>query len=296
MVRLRIPGFTGLSASEKLQASALALNRDLSIGATSLKLAVVAAPDSADEAMIAYCVAADASAASRSTVSTHLLSAVQPGVVYWVNAPAGYVIGERGAAAVELTAANDNALPSVVATTIATAGHANVRCVLVDRDRAAVSDEMIAHWGAASGAEMLDGALPIAAEVTLVAPPRARITRVATGLDRALQWSAIAGVACAVFAGFQLASVPAASAVQGTVDGKRAQSTPGALLSRIATVTPDAAVQLQSGTYAGGAWVLAVPDSVDASAMKQMTRALETNGLAVQSTAAPNPRLRVQLP
>ena len=296
LVRLRIPGFASLNTTERLQASALALNRDLSIRSGGLKLAVAAAPDSTDEALIAYYSEPGDGDKSPLNPTTQLMGVVTPGIVYWVDAPQGYVVGERGAAAVESTAGSDTSLPSVVTATIASASTPNPRCILVNRDRSAITDDDIAHWAAASGVEISDGTLPATAPVALVSPPRARDMRPTTGFDRALQWSAFAAVACAALAAVQFAGTAAPSATQGTVDGKRSQSTAGALFERVATITPDVTSQLQSGTYAGGAWVLTVADSVDAAAMLRMTRALESNGLAVQSTGAPAPRLRVQLP
>lgn len=296
LVRLRIPAFANLSTTERLQASALALNRDLSIRSGALKLAVAAAPDSTDEALIAYYSEPGDGDKSSLNPATQLMGAVTPGVVYWVDAPQGYVVGERGAAAVESTAGSDTSLPSVVTATIATASTPSPRCILVNRDRSAIPDAAIAHWAAASGVEIADGTLPQTAPVALVSPPRARDMRPATGFDRALQWSAFGAVACAALAGVQFAGTAAPSATQGTVDGKRSQSTAGALFERVATIAPDVASQMQSGTYAGSAWVLTVADSVDAATMPRITRALESNGLSAQSTGAPGPRLRVQLP
>lgn len=295
-MRLRIPGFAALTSAEQLQASALALNRDLSIDATSLKLAAVAAPGIKDEALVAFTTHREAGISAQPDISTHLFAAVQPGVVYWVGAPRGYVVGERGAAAVESSTVDETSLPSVVAATIASASSTRPHCILVERDRTAISDDAVAHWAAASGIEMVDGTLPAAAPVSLVSPPRSRETHAATFTDRALQWAAIAGVVCAAIASIQFAGMPAATAIQGSIDGKRAQSTAGALLERVAIAAPDSAGQIQSGTYAGGVWVLGFADSLDASTMTRMTRALQTNGLAAQSTAAPSPRLRVQLP
>ena len=73
-------------------------------------------------------------------------------------------------------------------------------------------------------------------------------------------------------------------------------STAGALLERIGTIAPDVVAQAQSATYASGAWVLILPDALDADALKRTVRAMQANGLAVQSTGAPSPRIRVQLP
>lgn len=296
LVRLRIPGFAKLQPTERMQASVLALNRDFSISAADLKLAVATAPDSSDEALVAYCHLPQPGETTAANPSTQLLAAVKPGVVYWVAAPGGFVVGEHGAATVEQASGDDASLPSVVAATISQASTVTPRCVLVDRDRTTVTDDVVAHWAAASGAEMVDGKLPAGPSVTLVSPPRIRTAQAATRLDRALQWSAVAATTCAVIAGLQFASSAVPAPIQGAVDGKRLQGTAGALFERIATVVPEAASQLQNGTYAGGAWVLTVPDSVDAAALSRMTRSLESNGLAAQSTHAPGPRLRVQLP
>lgn len=302
LVRLRIPGFAKLRPDEQIQAGVLALNRDFSISAPDLKLAAATAPDSGDEALVAYCRQSQISDTTAPNPSTRLLGAVQSGVVYWVNAPAGFVIGEHGAATVEQTSGSSTSLPSVVAATISSASTSTPRCILVNRDHTTVTDDTVAHWAAASGADMSDGTLPETPLVPLVAPPRVRTTRVTTGLDRALQWSATAAVFCAVIAGVRLAGNAPPVPVQGAVDGKRLQSTAGALFERVATIAPDATRQLQGGTYAGGAWVLTLPDTVDAAALARITRSLENNGLAAQSTQAAQgtqpsgPRLRVQLP
>ena len=295
LARLRISGFAALKAAEQLQAAALALYRDLSVEPANLRLAVSAAPDSPDVAHVAFCTKPVAPAA---TIATNLLAAMQPGKAYWVDAPSGYIVGERGAAAVDFAGSHDE-LPSVVTGTLSVMNAANTpQCVLVNRDRTLISDERMAWWAAASGVAMTDGELPISAPVALLSPPRARVSVRTTALDRALQCAALAGALCVALAAIQYASAPVAAAATAaaTSGNKASHATAGALLDRIGTIAPDVVAQTQSATYASGAWVLALPDAVDADALKRAVRAMEANGLAVQSTGAPNPRIRVQLP
>lgn len=292
LARLRINGFAALKVAEQLQAAALALHRDLSVEPANLRLAVNVAPESADVALVAFCTQPVDSAAN---VATHLLATMQPGKAYWVDAPSGYIVGERGAAAVDFAGSQDE-LPSVVTGTLSaiSADKAPV-CVLVNRDRTLINDERMAWWAAASGIAMVDGDLPITAPVPLVSPPRAHMTVRTTTLDRALQFAACAGIVCVALAGIQYASAPitAASAATGY---KASHATAGALLDRIGTIAPDVVAQTQSATYASGAWVLALPDALAADALNRAVRSMEVNGLAVQSTGAPSPRIRVQLP
>lgn len=292
LARLRINGFAALKPAEQLQAAALALHRDLSVEPANLRLAVTTAPESADIAHIAFCTKPVASAAA---ITTHLLAAMQPGKAYWVDAPSGYIVGERGAAAVDFAGSQDQ-LPSVVTATLAAIDASEApQCVLVNRDRTLISDERLAWWAAASGVAMLDGELPVTASVPLLSPPRARVSVQTTTLDRALQFAALAGVACVALAGIQYAGAPVAEA-SPTTGSKPSHATAGALLDRIGSIAPDVVAQTQSATYASGAWVLALPDAIDAETLKRAARALQANGLAVQSTGAPSPRIRVQLP
>ena len=142
---------------------------------------------------------------------------------------------------------------------------------------------------------MVDGELPVAAPVALVSPPRARVSVRTTTLDRALQFAAVAGIVCVALAAIQNAGTPVAIASQPT-GNKASHATAGALLDRIGTIAPEIVSQTQSATYASGAWVMALPDAVDGAALKRAARAMEANGLVVQSTGAPSPRIRVQLP
>ena len=292
LARLRIPGFAALKPAERLQAAALALHRDLSVEPATLQLAVDVAAESADVACIAFCTKPLDSAAN---ISTNLLTAMQPGRAYWVGAPSGYIIGERGAAAVDFAGLQDE-LPSVVAATLATisAAEASV-CVLVNRDRGLISDERMAWWAAASGVAMVDGELPVTAPLMLVLPPRARVSVRSTRLDRALQFATFTSVACVALAGIHYGNAPVAVA-SPAAGNKASHATAGALLDRIGTIAPEVVAQTQSATYASGAWVLALPDALDAETLKRAVRAMEANGLAVQSTGAPSPRIRVQLP
>lgn len=292
LVRLRINGFATLKAGEQLQAAALALRRDLGVEPANLRLAAGVAAESADWANIAFCAT---SVAAATHMATELLAAMQPGKAYWVDAPSGYIVGERGAATVDFAASHDE-LPPVVSGTLATIdAHQQPQCVLVNRNRALISDERMAWWAAASGVAMVDGELPIAAPVRLVSPPRVRVSVPATTFDRALRFAAFAGVVCVALAGIQyanLSTLPAAVAI----GSKAGHTTAGALLDRIANIAPDVVTQTQSATYASGAWVLALPDSVSNETLQRAVRAMEANGLAVQSTGAPSPRVRVQLP
>lgn len=292
LARLRINGFAALEVAEQLQAAALALHRDLSVEPANLRLAVNVAPESADVALVAFCTQPFDSAAN---VATHLLATMQPGKAYWVDAPSGYIVGERGAAAVDFAGSQDE-LPSVVTGTLSaiSADKAPV-CVLVNRDRTLINDERMAWWAAASGVAMVDGELPVTAPVLLVSPPRARVSVRATALDRALQFASVAGIVCVALAGIQYASAPI-TAASATTDYKASHATAGALLDRIGTIAPDVVAQTQSATYASGAWVLALPDALAADALNRAVRSMEVNGLAVQSTGAPSPRIRVQLP
>ena len=289
---LRINGFTALKPAEQLQAAALTLHRDLSVEPAHLRLAVNVSPESADVAHVAFCTQPTDVAA---IIATSLLAATQPGKAYWVGAPSGYIVSERGAAAVDFVGSQDE-LPSVVTATLSALDAGKTpQCVLVNRDRALIDDERMSWWTAASGVLMLDGELPIAVPVPLLAPPRARVSLQSTALDRALQCAALASMVCVAIAGIQYASAPVAAALSAN-GNKISHASSGALLDRINTIAPEVVAQTQSATYASGAWVLALPDAVDAETLQRAVRAMQANGLAVQSTGAPSPRIRVQLP
>ena len=290
LARLRINGFGALKPAEQLQAAALALHRDLSVEPANLRLAVYAPPESVDAAYIAFCTKAAASAVN---IATNLLPAMQPGKAYWIDAPSGYIVGESGAATVDFAGSQDE-LPSVVTGTMSAISTDKAPvCILVNRDRSLISDDRMAWWAAASGVTMVDGELPVAAPVALVSPPRARVSVRTTTLDRALQYAAAAGIVCVALAAIQHAGTPVAIASPGN---KASHATAGALLDRIGTIAPDIVAQTESATYASGAWVMALPDAVDGAALKRAVRAVEANGLVVQSTGAPSQRIRVQLP
>ena len=292
LARLRIDGFAALKPAEQLQAAALALHRDLSIEPANLRIAVNVVRESSDAANIAFCTKPVDFAAN---IATNLLAAMQPGKVFWVDAPSGYIVDERGAATVDFAGSHDE-LPSVVTGTLSAIDARNApQCVLVNRNRALISEERMAWWAAASGVAMVDGALPVTAAVSLISTPRARVSVCATSLDRALQFAAFAGVVCVALAGVHYASTPVAAA-SPTSSNKASHATAGALLDRIGTIAPEVVSQTQSATYASGAWVLALRDAFDATTLKGAVQAMEANGLAVQSTSAPSPRIRVQLP
>lgn len=294
LAQLRINGFSTLKPAEQLQAAALALHRDLSVEPINLRIAVASAPQSDHLALVAFCTrpAADSSV----QFATNLLPAMLPGKVFWVNAPSGYIIGEHGAAAVDFASSHDE-LPSVVTGTLSALDPSRpMQCVLVNRDRSLISDERLKWWAAASGVAMADGVLPADAAVPLVAPPRARVSVRATRLDRALKFAAVVSAACVALAGIQYGNVPAPSIPPFPAQDRSGQATAGALLDRIGTIAPGLIAQTQSATYASGAWVLTLPDAVDDAALKRAVSAMQANGLVVQSTVMPIPRIRVQLP
>ena len=294
LARLAIPGFAGLSASERLQAAALALRRDLSVSGADLRIAATPAPGpttSSGHAMVAWC--SSGSDTNNKPLATDLPGAVQPGRLYWVGAPAGYLVGEMGAVVVEPNDAGQ-ALPTEVAAMLAARGCQVVTdIVLVDRDSNALPDDRLALWSAASGVSLRDGSWPVTASVPLVAPPRARVRPVTTALDRTLRWALAAALVCAGLSAWRYASQPTPSPLPAAASTAPA---PGALLDRISISAPDLLPHLQSATYAGGAWVLVLAEAYDAAAMQRATRMLEGNGLVVQSARAPGPRLRVSLP
>ena len=292
VARLRIPGFSRLTVAEQLRAAALALNRDLGVGSVHLRIAVQAVASSPDDAWVAYTTHATS---ANSALSTQVFNALNSGKSYWVGAPGGYIVGTQGAAAVEVTSnADDAGLPSVVAAMLSPrTGSASVAndCVLVDRDRALLSDDALALWQAASGALMIDGNFPLGPETRLVPSPSLQTAARSTSLDVALRYAAVAGVVCALIAGAKFAILPSIN----TAGAAQKQPAPGALLERIATVAPDVLVRTQSATYASGAWVFGLSGAFDAPAQLSMQRAFAANGLQAQATGAPTPRVRVYL-
>ena len=289
---MRIPGFSRLTAAEQLRAAALALNRDLGVGAANLRLAAQAVASAPDDAWVAYTTHA---VAANSAVSTHLFNALNTGKTYWVGAPGGYIVGAQGATAVEATSnADDAGLPAIVAAMLSPrAGSASVGsdCILVDRDRALLGDATLALWQAASGVAMVDGNFPSGAETRLVAAPSLQTVARSTTLDVALRYAAIAGVACALIASAKFSMLPSINVSSAA----QKQPSPGALLERIATVAPDVLARTQSATYASGAWVFGLSDAFDAATQSSMQRALAVNGMQAQTTGAPTPRVRVYI-
>lgn len=294
LARLAIPGFAALAANERLQAAALALRRDLSVSGADLRVAATPAPGSttsSGHAMVAWC--SSISDTDNRPIATDLPGAVQPGRLYWVAAPAGYLVGETGAVVVE-HADPGQALPTEVTAMLAARGCQQVTdIVLVDRDVTALPDDRLALWSAASGVTLRDGLWPASSPVLLVAPPRARVRAVTTALDRALRWAFVAALVCLGLSAWRYASLPAPAPLPAAASTAPA---PGALLDRISISAPDLLPHLQSATYAGGAWVFVLAEAYDAAAMQRATRMLEGNGLVVQSARAPGPRLRVSLP
>ena len=292
VARVRIPGFSRLTAIEQLRAAALALNRDLGVGSTQLRLATQATASSTDDAWVAYATHA---VAANSALSTQIFNALSTGKTYWVGAPGGYIVGAQGAAAIEVTSnAHDAGLPAIVAAMLSPhAGGSSVanHCILVDRDHTLLTDDTLALWQAASGVPMVDGNFPLGAETRLVAAPSLQTVARSTTLDVALRYAAVAGVVCALIAGARFAMLPSIN----TANTAQKQPSPGALLERIATVAPDVVARTQSATYASGAWVFGLSDALETPAQLSMQRALAANGLQAQATGAPTPRIRVYL-
>jgi len=292
VARMRIPGFSRLTVAEQLRAAALALNRDFGVGSTHLRLAAQAVALSPDDAWVAYTTH---SGTANNALSTHLFNALSTGKTYWVGAPGGYIVGTQGAVGVEATSlADDAGLPAVVASVLSPpAGSPSVAndCILVDRDRALLSDDTLALWQAASGVSMVDGNFPLGVETRLVAAPNLQTVARSTTLDVALRYAAVAGVVCALIAGAKFAMLPSIH----TSSTAQKQPSPGALLERIATVWPDVLARTQNATYASGAWVFALGDAFDAPTQSSMQRALAANGLQAQATGAPAPRVRIYL-
>ena len=290
VARVRIRGFSRLTAAEQLRAAALALNRDLGVGSANLRLAVQAITSSPDDAWVTYTTQAVVANSARSTL---LFNALNTGRTYWVGAPGGYLVGAQGAAAVEATSnADDAGLPAIVAAMLSPrAGNtsAGSDCILVDRDRALLSDGTLSLWQAASGVAMVDGNFPLGVEIRLVAAPSLQTVARPTTLDVALRYAAIASVACALIAGARFSMLPSINASNTA----QKQPSPGALLERIATVAPDVLARTQSATYASGAWVFGLSDAFDAPTQSSMQRALAANGMQAQATGAPTPRVRV---
>lgn len=318
LTRLLIPGMRGLSPAEQVQAAALALRRELSVHGDDLRLAL-ATDATSDEVRIAWCTASVDAVNPATPLATPLLAAMQPGMVYWVGAPQGYLIGERGALAIETDVAAADAAPrgadqlpreaaTVLASASQTSAHGAARCILVDRDRTGLPDRVLEHWQAASGVEMRDGALPASQALPLVAPPRVTMRAPVTSLDRALRGLFAASCACLALAAAKfalLAGTAAPSPTTPLASGANGPASAGALLNRIGSIAPEALPQLQSATYASGAWLLVLSETDGADKSAQADRAawlqrtvalLEANGLAVQSTPPPAPRLRVSLP
>ena len=290
VARAQIPGFSRLTAAEQLRAAALALNRDLGVGSVNLRLAAKASASSPDQTWIAYTTH---EVAANSPHSTEVFNVLNTGKTYWVGAPGGYIVGAKGAAAVEATGNTEDAgLPAIVAAMLSPLlGTAAVAddCILVDRERMLLSDDKLALWQAASGVSMVDGNFPVGDETRLVAAPSLQTVARSTTLDVALRYAAAAGVVCMLIAGAKFAMLPSVNVV-GTA---QTQPAPGALLERIATVAPDVLARTQSATYASGAWVFSLSDALDAQAQLNMQRALAANGLQAQATGAPTPRVRV---
>ena len=282
-------GFAALKPAEQMQAAALALFRELSVDPQQLRLAVLPCADDPNAARIAFCAPP---VDGKTLLETTLLAAMQPNTAFWVDAPSGYIVGPRGAAVVDFAGSQD-ALPSVVEGTLAhISADPAARCVLVNRNASLASEERMAWWAAASGVVMVDGELPVSKAVPLVTPLRGRVTARKTRLDRALQWAAVGSVVC-----LGLSALPYAKlATPAATEAPRNSVNAGALLDRLGTIAPDVVAQAQSATFASGAWVLVLPDAFNAEALARSARALEANGILVQTTRAPGPRLRVQLP
>jgi hypothetical protein len=301
LARVRIPGFQRLSADEQLRSAALALRRDFGVLPTNLHLAVRLVAGVPDDAWVAYASDVRADVMMR---STNVFAGLNSGRAYWVGAPGGYIVAPRGAVAIECGQSDgfvtDTGLPALVAamftpenTAHAGAGQmtAAVECVLVERDKTRLDDNLVAMWQAASGVAMFDGSLPDSVDVPLSAVPSLRPAVRPGRLDVALRSAAIAGFVCAVLAGTKLALI---SGGQPTIAAPR-QLPAGELLERVSIVAPEVLSRTQSATYASGAWVFGFGEALDPTAQKALLNALEANGLQAQATGAPTPRLRVYL-
>ena len=297
LVRLAIPGFAALNASERLQAAVLALRRDLSINAMDLRVAAMPAPEAAASrgyALVAWC---DGGAQGGDwQPATVLPGAIEPGRLYWVDAPGGYLVGEMGAVVVENHDGGQSLPAEVLAMLGSSACQTVTDIVLVNRDTVALPLEQVAWWSAASGVSLHDGGWPESTPVHLVRPPTARVRTVATPLDRALRWALAAALVCAALSAWRYVALPEVPPLAAAPATTSTHATAGALLDRIAVVAPDLLSSLQSATYAGGAWVLVLADSYDPGALRVATRMLESNGLIAQSALAPSPRVRISVP
>ena len=285
-----------MTADEQLRAAALALNRDLGVSAANLRLATQSVTGSLDDAWVAYTTNVTT---ANVNLSTRIFAALNSGITYWVGAPGGYIVGVHGASAVETTdtvvTTEGTGLPAVAAAMLGPAVggmSAPNNCVFVDRERALLSAHTLALWQAASGVTMTDGSLPNGVDIQLVLAPSLQIVARTTLLDVALRYAMAASVACALIAGSRLAMSPYASA--STVSAQT-QPPAGALLDRVATISPDTLIRTQTATYASGAWVFSLNDAFDGATQLGIKRALEANGMQTQVTATPTPRLRVSL-
>lgn len=297
VARVRVPGFIRLTAAEQLRAAALALNRDLGVGAANLRLAVQPAAASSDHAWVAYTTHATA---ANTALSTQVFSALNTEKTYWMGAPGGYIVGAQGAVAVEAVdtddGADDGGLPAIVVAMLGPRAGTSAgasECILVGRDRDLLSDETLALWQTGSGIAMVDGSFPQGSAARLVAAPSLQTVARSTTLDVALRYAAAAGVACVLIAAARLVTLPAASTTAANAAQVQKQPPPGALLDRIATISPDVLTRTQSATYASGAWVFSFSDALDATTQSQLQAAFAANGLQGQATGAPSPRLRV---
>ena len=229
-----MPGFIRLTAAERLRAAALALNRDLGVGAANLRLAVQPAAASSDHAWVAYTTHATA---ANTALSTQVFSALNTEKTYWMGAPGGYIVGAQGAAAVEAVDTDDGGLPAIVVAMLGPRAGTSAgasECILVGRDRDLLSDETLALWQTGSGIAMVDGSFPQGSAARLVAAPSLQTVARSTTLDVALRYAAAAGVACVLIAAARLVTLPAASTTAANAAQVQKQPPPGALLDRIA--------------------------------------------------------------
>ena len=297
VARLSIAGFAALDDSERMRAAALGLQRDLGLRADSLLLAAAPAPTRSTqggEALVAWCLRRNESDGAMPV--TDVFAAMQQPRLHWVDAPGGYLIGPMGAATVEPDAGTRDALPESLLTLLATPGSdALSECVLVQRDRAALDDDRLALWSAASGIRFRDGAWPESQAVALVAPVLAAPRQAPAALDRALRWALAFALVCVALSAWRFASLPPVSRGGSATAAQSAAVAAGPLLGRIQRVVPALFASLQGASYGGGAWVLTFAPGVDAESLRTAVALLETNGFAVQSTSQPAPRLRVAL-
>ncbi|TAG50159.1 MAG: hypothetical protein EAZ30_00150 [Betaproteobacteria bacterium] len=286
IVRTRIPGFASLNAPDQRRAAAFALQRDLGVDPASVLLATRAMTTS-DDVSVAFASAAKTASAS---VPTRLLQAVNVNQISWFGAPAGFVIGPDGAAAIEHPGEPSHALPAEILSMLsAHSGTAQVTLI----DAADIPTGTLELWHAASGVPFVAApANDNDRSVTTLEPvTSANVSPRHTSLDRALLAACVASVICVSVAVVAWATNRGVLTSAGVASTSRVDA--GALLSRIVTISPELRNSMKSATYGGNAWVIALSAP---AGIEPFAAALRNNGLVVQVVTEPEARLRVSLP